>query len=177
LITGSEFTRIARIIGSHALDGKLKVYVISDIPDRFRKGNSVFLKLKDGFKKYTISDFRDFKGSLGLLNFEGVNSRTEADLLKKIDIFIDPETAEKGRDFLEKDAFFYRDIIGVSVYNNNTLFGKVKDIFEAGSGDILVIEDAKKREVLVPFVESMVDTDRINENIIEIRPVEGLLDF
>ena len=53
----------------------------------------------------------------------------------------------------------------------------MKDLFEAGSGDILVIEDAGGREVLVPFVESMVNTDRINENIIEIRPVEGLLDF
>lgn len=177
MITGSEFIRIARIIGSHALDGKLKVYVISDIPDRFAKGNTVFLKLKDGFKEYVISDFREFKGALGLLKLEGVNSRTEADLLKKTEIFIDPETAEKGRALLGEDTFFYRDIIGVSVYVDNTLFGRVKDIFEAGSGDILVIEDSGGKEFLVPFIESMVNTDRIYENIIDIRPVEGLFDL
>lgn len=177
MIAGAEFRRIARIIGSHALDGKLKVYVISDIPDRFKKGNTVLLKLKDGLEKYVISDFRNFKGSLALLNLEGIASRTEADMLKNIDIFIDEETAEKGRDFLDEDSFFYKDIIGVSVYLNNVFFGKVKDLFEAGSGDILVIENEEKREVLIPFVGSMVNTDRIDDDIIEISPVEGLLDF
>lgn len=177
MIAGKEFTRIARIVGAHALDGKLKVYVISDIPDRFKKGNTVFLKLKEGMKKYVISDFKDFKGSMGLLNLEGVNSRTDADILKKIDIFIDAETAEKGRDFLDEDTFFYKDIIGVSVYLNNVFFGKVIDLFEAGAGHILVIENEAKREVLVPFIESMVNTDRIKDDIIEISPVEGLLDF
>lgn len=177
MISEKEFTRIARIVGAHALDGKLKVYVISDIPDRFKKGNTVFLKLKNGLEQYVISDFKDFKGSVGLLKFESINSRTEADMLKNIDILIDAETAEKGRDFLDADTFFYKDIIGVSVYLNNVFFGKVKDLFEAGAGEILVIENEEKREVLVPFVESMVNTDRIKDDIIEITPVEGLLDF
>ncbi|MFA5520073.1 MAG: PRC-barrel domain-containing protein, partial [Spirochaetota bacterium] len=61
--------------------------------------------------------------------------------------------------------------------HNNVLFGKVKDLFEAGAGEILVIENEAKKEVLVPFVESMVNTDRIKDGIIEISPVEGLLDF
>ncbi len=177
MISGKEFTRIARIVGAHALNGKLKVYVISDIPDRFKKGNRVFLELKDGFKKYVISDFKDFKGSIALLGLEGVNSRTDADMLKNTDICIDSEAAEKGRRFLDKDAYFYRDIIGIDVYHNNVLFGKVKDLFEAGAGEILVIENEAKKEVLVPFVESMVNTDRIKDGIIEISPVEGLLDF
>ncbi len=177
MINGKELTRIARIVGAHALNGKLKVYVISDIPDRFEKGSAVFLELKEGFKKYVISDFKDFKGSIALLGLEGVNNRTDADMLKNIDVYIDFETAEKGREFLDKDTFFYRDIIGVAVYHNNTFFGKVIDLFEAGAGEILVIENEAKREILIPFVESMVNTDRIKDGIIEISPVEGLLDF
>jgi 16S rRNA processing protein RimM len=177
LINDKEFTRIARIVGAHALNGRLKVYVISDIPDRFKKGNRVFLELKEGFKKYIISDFKEFKGSIALLGLEGVNNRTDADMLKNIDVCIDFETAEKGREFIDKDAFFYRDIIGVAVFHNNVVFGKVIDLFEAGAGEILVIENEEKREVLVPFVESMVNTDRIKDGIIEISPVEGLLDF
>ena len=177
MISGSELIRIGRIIGSHALDGKLKVFVVSDIPERYRQGNSVFLKLKDGLKEYKISDFRFLKGSIGLLKLDSISSRTEADLMKNIDIFIDDETAEKGRDLLEEDTFFYRDLIGASVYLKDSLFGTVKDIFEAGSGDILVIEDLNKKEILIPFVEFMVSTDRLNENIIDINPVEGSLDF
>ena len=177
MISGSELIRIGRIIGSHALDGKLKVFLVSDIPDRFLKGNIVLLNLKDGLKEYKRSEFRISKGSLGLIKLEGISSRTEADLMKNIDIFIDDETAEKGRDLLDEDTFFYRDLIGVSVYLKDSLFGTVKDVFEAGSGDILVIEDLNKKEILIPFVEFMVNTDRLKDKIIDINPVEGLLDF
>lgn len=177
MISESELIRIGRIIGSHALDGKLKVFVVSDLPERFQEGNAVLLKLKDGLKEFKIIDFRFLKGSIALLKLGSISSRTEADMMKNIDIFIDDETAEKGRTLLEENTFFYRDLIGASVYQKDSLFGTVKDIFEAGSGDILVIEDLHKKEILIPFVESMVNTDRLKDKIIDINPVEGLLDF
>ena len=48
---------------------------------------------------------------------------------------------------------------------------------EAGSGEILLVEDRNGKNHMIPFVESMVNTDRIEDKIIEINPVEGLLDF
>lgn len=177
MIPENEYIRVARIAGSHSLNGGLKIYLVTAIPERFEPGNTVYLKLKEGFKKFTVSEFRAQKERNCLLRLEGIEDRNSADLYKGIDIFIDGASAEKFREELEENAFFYYDIIGCSVLYKGSDFGHVKDIMEAGAGEILVIEDQKGKSHMVPFVESMVNTDRIEERIVEITPVEGLLDF
>jgi 16S rRNA processing protein RimM len=177
LIPENEYIRVARIAGSHSLKGGLKIYLVTAIPERFNPGNTVYLKLNEGYKKFTVSEFRPHKDKMCFLKLEGIEDRNSADLLKGIDIFIDGASAEKFRNELEDDAFFYYDIIGCGVLYKGSDFGTVKDIMEAGSGEILLIEDQKGKSVMIPFVESMVNTERIKDRIIEITPVEGLLDF
>jgi len=177
LIPENEYIRVARIAGSHSLKGGLKIYTVTEIPERFEPGNTVYLKLNEGYKKFTVSDFRPQKDKMCILQLEGINDRNSADLFKGVDIFIDGASAEKFRTKLEVDAFFYYDIIGCRVLYKGSDFGTVKDIMEAGSGEILVIEDQKGKSYMVPFVESMVNTERIEDKLIEITPVEGLLDF
>lgn len=177
MIPENEYIRVARIKGSHSLNGGLKIYLVTAIPERFEPGNTVYLKLNEGFKKFTVSEFRPQKDRICLLRLEGIEDRNSADLLKGIDVFIDGAFAEEFRKELEEDAFFYYDIIGCRVLYKGSDFGLVKDIMEAGSGEILVIENQKGKSFMIPFVESMVNTDRIEEKIIEITPVEGLLDF
>lgn len=177
MIPENEYIRVARIAGSHSLHGGLRIYLVTAIPERFEPGNTVYLNLSEGYKKFTVKDFRPQKDKIYLLKLSGVDDRNSADLLKGIDIFIDGASAEKFREELEDDAFFYYDIIGCRVIYKNSDFGTVNDIMEAGSGEILLIEDHKGKSYMIPFVESMVNTDRIEEKIIEINPVEGLLDF
>lgn len=177
MIPDNEYIRIARITGSHSLHGVLKIYIITAIPERFETGNAVYLDVNREFKKFTVTDFRPMKDKTCLLKLAGIDDRNSADLLKGKDVFIDGKSAESLRSGLDDDAFFYYDIIGCTVLLKGEPFGRVKDIMEAGSGEILVIEKDKGESVLIPFVESMVDTGRIEERIIEINPVEGLLDI
>lgn len=177
MIPEDEYIRIARITGSHSLKGELKIYLVTAMPERFEPGNTIYLKLNAGFKKYTVQDFRFQRGKPSLLKLDGVEDRNSADLLKGMDVYIDGVSAESFRKELEEDSFFYYDIIGCTVLFRGNDFGHVKDIVEAGSGEILVIEDLKGKRVMIPFVGSMVSTDRIEERIIEISPVEGLLDI
>lgn len=177
MIPENEYIRVARIAGSHSLQGGLKIYLITAIPERFEPGNTVYLKQNEGYKKFTVKEFRPQKDKIYLLKLAGIDDRNSADLLKGVDIFIDGASAEKYREELNDDAFFYYDIIGCRVIYRDSDFGIVNDIIEAGSGEILVIEDHKGKSYMIPFVESMVNTDRIEDKIIEISPVEGLLDF
>lgn len=173
----NNYLRIAKIKSAHSLDGKLKIHVISDIAERFEKGNTVYLKLKETYKKYVISSFNPMKKRTALLKLEGVNDRNNAELLESAEIFIDKAAAESIKPLLDEDSFFYQDIIGCIVKYKGKDFGVVVDIFEGGAGDLLVIEDNNKKTVMVPFVDQMVKTDGISERTIEITPVEGLLDF
>lgn len=177
MIPEKDYLRIARITGSHGLQGELKVYVITDIPERFAEGKVLYFGFEKASREYRVEGFRPMKVRILLLKLEGVNSRNDSDMLKGMDIFIKGSDAESGRDLLDNDSFFYYDLIGCRVYREGKEFGIVIDIMEAGAGDILVIEDLESKRAMVPFVESMVDTSRIKEKIIDINPVEGLFDI
>ncbi|HQO39474.1 MAG TPA: ribosome maturation factor RimM, partial [Spirochaetota bacterium] len=151
--------------------------VITDFPERFETGKLLYIGFEKASRENRVEGLRPMKGRILLLKLEGIDSRNDSDLLKGMDIFIMGSDAESGRDLLDEDSFFYYDLIGCKVYLKGKEFGTVIDIMEAGAGDILVIEDLNSGRVMVPFVESMVDTARLNEKIIDINPVEGLFDI
>ncbi len=172
-----DFLRIGRIIGTHSLKGRLKVYVISDNLNRFSPGKTVIIKKDKSTLEKTISEFKPYKKRIYLLKFEGIESIDEAEHLKGYELFITFAEAEKSRKELDEGSFYYYDIIGSDVFMENRLFGSVTEIMEAGSGEILVITDTGGNKQMIPFVESMVNTERIKEKRIDIYPVEGLIDF
>jgi 16S rRNA processing protein RimM len=170
------YLRIGKITGTHGLKGSVRVAVTTDVDSRFTPGNRVFVD-KDGIRREMIVEsFSIHKGRLALVTFEGVASIEAAELFAGSEIYISKEVAESSRGDLSDDEFFYFDIIGASAYNNGALFGSVEDIIEGGSGHILVLKDADGRECLLPFVDEMVDTSRVQEKRIDISPPEGLFD-
>ena len=177
MITDDNFIRIGHISGAHALNGRLKVVIISDNPGRFSIDSTVYLKIGGSYESFTISGFSPFKDKICLLQLKGVSDRNRAESLKGLDIFITRDEAEKTREQLDDDSFYYFDLIDCDVYLNNVLFGRVTDIFEAGGGDILIITDMKGKQLMVPFVSSMVDTSQMQNRRIDINPVEGLFDI
>ena len=174
MIPDIDYFRIAKIKGAHGLDGKLKIYVISDITERFKKGNTIYLKTGKEYLKYTIEGFQPVKKKDALLKLEGICDRNSADSLDGAEIFISKDDAESIRSELGEDSFFYCDIIGCRVKHKSQIIGVVSDIMEGGAGDILVIECGNKN-IFIPFVDSMVDTSALKDNLIEINPVEGLI--
>lgn len=173
----NQFVRIGKITGAHGLEGRVKVLVFSDVSGRFEPGNTLFLKIKSEFTEYTSTDYKEQPGRFSLLKLEGIDNREEALSLKGIEIFISRKAAEKTRKLLDKDDFYYYDLIGCSVYLDNELFGEVASIMQAGAGDILVLKSKDGRELFIPFIDSMVDTKNIFKGRIDIRPVDGLFDI
>ncbi len=174
--TTDAYLRIAKITGAHGLHGRLKIFVISDLIERFDPGNAVYIHYGSSYKEHRVRAFQHQKGRTALLELEGIDGIDEALTLKNSEIFILREKAEKSRADLEGNAFYYYDIIGCTVFLEGSIFGTVSDIFEAGAGDILVITDKEGKEVLVPFVGSMVNTEEVRQGKIVITPVEGLLE-
>ena len=177
MISENSYRRVAKIISPHSLDGKLKIHVISDITERFEKGGTLYLKDKDTYKKFIISNFIPIKNRIALLKLEGIDDRNSAEIIGKAEIFIDRSTAESIRFDFDEDTFFYQDLIDCTVLHEKKIFGTVIDILEGGSVDILIIEDKNKKQILIPFVDSMVNTSNIENKEIEISPVEGLIDI
>ncbi len=168
-----DFVRIGVITGTHGLRGRLRIYIVTDIIERFTPGNRVYLNEKS----FTVSEFSFHKDSIGLLKLEGIDSVDQAATHKGADLLISREDAQRYRNNLDEESYFTADIINSGVFYQDSHFGTVHDILHAGAEDVLIIKGNDGREYMVPFVKSMVDTSRLDEKRIDIDPVEGLFDI
>lgn len=175
--TGKEFIRVARIIDSHGLDGRLKIFLATDFEERFKNGNEVYLKRGSQYEDHRVSDYKEQKKRISLLKLDGISDRDTAHALKGVDIFINKSEAEETRSNLDENSFFFFDLIGCEVFHEGKLFGVIVDILEAGAGEILIVRDNEGKKLYVPFVQDMVDTTDIYEKKIYINPIEGLFDY
>jgi 16S rRNA processing protein RimM len=153
--------------------------MFTDINERFAPGSTIYLKSQGKeYKPVHVREFSVQKERRCLVLLDKIGDRNSAEALKGSELFITRQRAEESRtDILESDEFYYYDLAGCRVFLNGLLFGKVVSIREGGAGELLEIEDEKGHRHLVPFVEAMVDTERIREGRLDIHPVEGLLDY
>ncbi len=174
-----SYIRIGAVIGAHGLKGRLRVLMFTDIDERFTPGSEIYLRI-DGneYKTVHVSEYSAQKERKCLLLLDEIGDRNRAEALKGSELFITRQKAEESRDdILDSDEFYFYDLVACRVFMDGLLYGKVVGIREGGAGELLEIEDEKGRRHLVPFVEAMVDTDRIREGRLDIHPVEGLLDY
>jgi len=177
LIPEQDFIRIGVVSGVHGLHGRLKVYITTDIKERFSKGTRIFINEDGTIREYAILEYADYKERTGLLKLEGIDDVERARRYRGFDILIEKTTAVEYRDKLDPDEFIFADIIGCDAYVNDEKFGKVTDIIQTGAADILVISAGQGKEFLLPFVDSMTDTKHILSGRIDIFPIEGLFDI
>jgi len=170
-LSSKEFFRIGVISGIRGFDGCLKVFIITDFPERFSGSSPVYVNIHGHYKVFAIIDFTIAAKHTGYCYLEGIHDDVAAQALKGCDIFIDADDVQ----LYDDNSFHYSVIIGCVVYYNNENWGTVVDIMQTGAADVLVIKTYTGKEYFIPFVESMVSTQRLNEHILEIFPIEGLI--
>lgn len=175
-MTEQEYLRTAVITGAHALKGWVKIFVVTDIPERFTPGSTVYLFNGASYSPVEVEDFTLQHGKPSLLKLKGYNSRTDVEALKKVELYIHRDQAQ--RDELDDDSFYYYELIGKTVHVEGKPFGVVSDILDQGGASLFVVKEKESgNSYMVPFVEAMVSLDRLNEDIIDVTPVEGLFDL
>lgn len=154
------------IIGkSVGLKGYLKLHNKSDFPEQFCSGAA--FTCSNGSKLI----IKHFDHNKGLVLFCGYESVQAAKTLVNVTLFssID-ETRKKCK--LHKDEFFYFDIIGLYVFEDDQEIGKVIDIMETGAGFLLLIKVANElgqaiNEFYLPYVDRYIlEVDIDNKKIV-----------
>ena len=161
--------KIGKLVNFHGVRGEVKILSDSDFLDeRFQAGKTVEI----GGKVLTIASYRTHK-NFHLLKFEGVSNMNDIIHLKGKDVFIEDHSEELA---LDDNEYHVRDIVGLTVINldDNTELGKISDVMFTGANDVWVIDG--EREYLIPYIEQVVKTVDFERGVVEITPLEGLLD-
>jgi 16S rRNA processing protein RimM len=167
----TEWATIGRIVAPFGIRGDLKVYLLSDVPNRFASLKGVYLG--PDYTYHTIQNARPYKGEMILLKFADIHDATSAELLRQQDIFIPLELLAK----LPPDSYYQHDILGLQV---TTLAGRdvgvIVDIIETGSNDVYVVEAPQKRQFLIPAIKEVIKQIDLARHKMYIDPLAGLLD-
>ena len=141
------------------LKGHLNLIAHSDNPSGLSKYKEFFIDA-DGIHKFTLDKISK-SGKKTLIKFDSINSMSEAEKLKNLNLFIDEDNLPD----LPDGEFYWKDLIGKKVMSlNNNYNGYVKEIMPTGANDVLVC-DINNEEVLIPLIFGKFVIE-INEHII-----------
>ena len=78
---------------------------------------------------------------------------------------------------LGEGEYYFHEIIGCTVVTEDgETIGTVKEILTPGANDVWVVKRKNGKDVLIPYIADVVMDVNVNDKIITIRPMEGLLD-
>ncbi len=160
------FLAIGVALTSFGLQGDIKIEPLTDFPERFEPGETVWL----GGRKRHVQRSR-WQGRTVYLKLTGINSSEDVAALRGEYL----EVPEAERSDLPPDQYFQSDIIGLAVETTaGVSLGKVFEFLPTGANDVLVVR-GPDGDVLVPMIEDVVKIIDVPGGRIVIEPVAGLL--
>ncbi|MDA8402771.1 MAG: ribosome maturation factor RimM [Desulfobacteraceae bacterium] len=161
---------IGKIIGVHGMKGCLKVFSFDASTDWFDPGHSLTLKRPDGKIQTVVLEDVQIHKNIIRMAVRDVNDRTTAEGMVGAEILVsrsDLPEPEEGR-------WYWCDLIGLSVYGvNETYLGRIENLFETGSNDVLVVKD-RETEILIPVLKSIICSVDFEEKKMIVDLPEGL---
>lgn len=162
---------VGTIVDSFSLDGTLKVFLhSSNTKKRFIKGNTLFIKTKSGEKNlFTIESYKT-NGKFVLVKFLEISTPEVASSFKGAEIL-----CEKNYQDLDEGYYFYSDLLGCDIVNENKTIGKVIKVEEFPAQITLRCKRTSGKQFFVPFIKQFVKKVDIKNHQIEINLLEGML--
>ena len=162
----NDFLEIGKIVNTHALKGAVKMVVWADSTDvigglkRFYDSEGICYEIK------AVSYQKDN----AIVKFKGIDSIEQAEKLKNKILYVSRDEFD-----LPEGVYFIADLIGLSVYEGDTLYGKIDDVFPAGGCDVYSIKGEK--EILFPALKENILLVDLENKIMKVKIPEGLLDL
>ena len=179
MINKNEWLVVGLITSCHGIKGQLKVKSLTDFEERFLKPGMRWLQKENEppLEMKLTSGFRQPGRETFIISLEGINTRNDAEQLKKFKILVKIDNLPR----LQKEEFHLLELINLQVktLENDKLkiIGKVLDL-ENEKNNLLVIQLFKNQKVvLIPFVEEIVPLVDIKNNFLIINPPKGLLEL
>lgn len=162
--SASERVVIGIVVGSHGLQGTLKVDPRTDFPERFEAINTCYLCREEEDVQIAQIKRCKFAPRGILLTLDRVRTREEADRLRGATI----EIPLSERWTLPENSFYISDLVGCIAFDEaGTKIGEIDQVIR-GSQDILSIKSSQG-EILVPFVDEWVGETDVDAKVVVIR--------
>jgi 16S rRNA processing protein RimM len=163
----ARYMAIGRVVRVHGIRGEVKVELMTDYPERFKPGVTVYLGSQTEARLVKIEASRPHQGAV-LVKFAGVPDRNAAELLRDQFVLIPEDQAMP----LAENENYAHDLIGLSVETTDgEKLGKLTEILYTGANDVYAVA-GPNGELLIPALKEVI----VNVDLAAGRMVVALLD-
>ena len=163
--TNTQPLMVGVIAGAHGIRGLVKIKPFTQSPQSlgdytlFDANNTVYNLIVKGENKGNI-----------LAQIDGITDRTQAETLRGIELFINRNDMP---DLDDDDEFYHADLIGLDVRldADNSPYGKIRAIYDFGSGDVLDIARPDGTSEMHAFTLDVCPTVNVKDGFVTLAPL------
>ena len=155
-----QFIEAGEIVTTHGVKGEVKVMPWVDGPEILCE----FDRCRIAGKEYEIVSCRIQK-SCNLVKLNGVDTMEAAQAMRG-------KVIELYREDIDDEVIFAAELIGVEVYADGALLGKITDVLDYPGNSVYVVTG--EHEYMIPAVKAFIlDTDMEN-GVMQVQLIEGM---
>lgn len=166
---------VGAIANTHGLRGELKIIPHTDFAEeRFAPGSKlVAVDLKGKETPVEIASARLHKNAF-IVKFKQFHHINEVEPLKGGLLKVEEKYLQK----LEEGEYYFHQILGCTVFTmDGEELGVIKDILTPGANHVWVVSGPKYKQILLPYIEDVVKEVDVDNKIVRVELLEGLLDL
>ncbi|MBN1596597.1 16S rRNA processing protein RimM [candidate division FCPU426 bacterium] len=166
----NDWVVIGKLGAPHGLQGEIRLYSLSDVPDRFETLDSVWwMGAKGSRRKLKVAAFRP-GGHFHWIRFHERQTREAVSELRNGYLVIPAEQ----RGVLPQGRYYIDDVIGLMVEDEHgRRLGRVGDVISTGANDIYVVQGEEQKEMLLPALKEYIVEIDLGQKRMRVRVPEG----
>ena len=169
-----KYLLVGTILKPYGVKGQFRVYSHTSFPKRrFKKDSELYLFDGKEYKKVKITSAVQKEKMFFVLSLEGYDTVESVEQLRNFEL-----CALKEDNILKKDEYFFTDLVGLNVFDENkNELGTVVKVEEFPAQITLKIQKkSAETYFFVPFNDFFVKTIDLENKQIIIHVIEGLID-
>lgn len=167
---------LGRIAGHRGRNGDVTVRVFDGEAGWWTEVREVWIEAGPSGQAETraVRESRAYRDRL-VLHLAGIEDPTAAEGLRGRNVWVDAASAPR----LPAGRYYRAALVGFEVRDRRGTIGRAADWLVTSGRDLLVVRPSEdpSREILVPWVEEIVESVDEEQGVIVIRPPDGLLEL
>ena len=155
-----QFIEAGEIVTTHGVRGEVKVLTWLDSPELLCE----FDRCRIGGREFRMESVRVQK-TCNLVKLSGVDTMEAAQAMRG-------KVVELYREDIDEDVIFGAELIGVEVYEEDVLLGKVTDVLDYPGNSVYVVSG--EHEYMIPAVNQFILSTDLDANRMQVKLIEGM---
>lgn len=172
----TEFYLVGDIVNTQGLKGEVRVMSRTDFPEeRFKVGSILTIFNRQQAVKTVEVDRHRQQKNFHIVHFKGLDHINDVEPFKGMSLQV---AADHRQDELATDTFYYDEIVGLAVYDeNDQRIGTIQSILALAANDVWVIKRQDNgKELLIPVIHEVVKAVDVTNGRVTVALLEGMMD-